>query len=386
VTRVLLLHQPIDGGVARHVIDLFEGLRLRGCDAILAGPAVPSASLLTRSARADVSHVQVPLERAVAPVADVVALGRYSQVLRQWRPDLVHAHSSKAGGIARLGRALHPRIPVIYTPHGYSFAGFFDHEVERSAYRQAERAMARLACFLVAVCEAEGRLAQSVGPASRVRVVHNGIEAAPDGPGDPDVLKLRRRGPVIATVTQLRPGKGVETLIDAVPPIVARHPTVQVAIAGDGPLRPALEQRVRARGVERSVSFLGEHADPLAVLRATDIFVLASWAEAFPYVILEAMSVGLPIVSSDVGGIREAIAHRESGLLVPAADPQATSRALLELLDDRELRRRCGEVGHRVVTERFTRAAMVAGVVGVYEEALRGVRCRPRTFVESPRP
>jgi glycosyltransferase involved in cell wall biosynthesis len=370
VTRVLLLHQPIDGGVARHVIDLFDGLRLAGHDAILCGPAVPSASLLASSAPDNPPYVRLPLERAVAPPADIAALLRYAAIVRRLRPDLVHAHSSKAGGIARLGRFVHPHIPVIYTPHGYSFAGFFEHELERLAYRQAERAMSRLASFLIAVCAAEGRLAASVGPANRVRVVHNGIERAPTGPGDPDVLALAQRGPLICTVTQLRPGKGVETLIDAVPPVVARHPTAHIAIVGGGPLRAALTERVRARGIEQAVSFLGERADPLAVLRATDIFVLASWAEAFPYVILEAMSVGLPIVSSDVGGIPEAITSGQTGLLVPAADAEATSRALIELLDDAELRERCGEAAREVVTERFSRRSMVEGVARVYEEAL----------------
>jgi glycosyltransferase involved in cell wall biosynthesis len=193
------------------------------------------------------------------------------------------------------------------------------------------------------------------------------------------VLELAQRGPVICTLTQLRPGKGVETLIDALPPVVARHPGVQVAIVGDGPLRRSLEDRARARNVEHVVSFLGEHADPLAVLRATDIFVLASWAEAFPYVILEAMSVGLPIVSSDVGGIPEALTHGHSGLLAPAGDAKATARALIELLDDPDLRERLGAAAQQVVRQRFTRTGMVEGVARVYEEALAAGDRRRRT-------
>ena len=140
VTKVLLVYQPIDGGVARHVTDLLEGLQRDGCDAVLCGPAVPSASLLSKSAPADATHVPLSLARAVAPRADLVALRSYARIIREHRPDLIHAHSSKAGGITRLAKLLHPRAPVLYTPHGYSFAGFFEHELERFAYRHVERA------------------------------------------------------------------------------------------------------------------------------------------------------------------------------------------------------------------------------------------------------
>jgi glycosyltransferase involved in cell wall biosynthesis len=202
--------------------------------------------------------------------------------------------------------------------------------------------------------------------------VHNGIEPPPVGPVDPRVRELAARGPVICTITQLRPGKGVETLIDALPAVVARHPLLQVAIAGDGPLRESLASRAREQGVADAIHFLGEHADPIAVLRGADLFLLSSWAESFPYAILEAMAVRLPVVSSDVGGIPEAITDRESGLLVPAKDAAATARALIELLDRDELRARLGAAAARVVRLRFNRQQMVDGVARVYEHVTSG--------------
>jgi glycosyltransferase involved in cell wall biosynthesis len=376
VTRVLLIHQPVDGGVARHVVDLADGLQQRGYEPVTCGPAVPSPSSLADAAPSTAAHVRLPMERTVAPMADLAALRQYSQIVRAVAPDVVHAHSSKAGAIARLGRVLHPRVPVIYTPHGYAFAGFFENELERIAYRQAERALAKLTSFVIAVCGAEAELACTVGPVKRVRVVHNGIDGAPAGAADARVLELAQRGPVICTLTQLRPGKGVETLIDAIPRVLAHDPQVQVALVGDGPLRDALIARAGSAGVAHAVHFLGEHGDPLAVLRAADLFVLPSWAEAFPYVILEAMSVGLPIVSTRVGGIPEALTDRATALVVPPREPVAMSRALVELLADRELRMRLGDAATRMVTK-FSRARMVDGVTGVYKEALR--RRRPKS-------
>jgi glycosyltransferase involved in cell wall biosynthesis len=365
------VHQPIDGGVARHVVDLFEGLTPREWEVILCGPAIPSASLIAAVPAAEPPHVPLALTRSIDARRDVRALLAFARIVRRVRPDVIHAHSSKAGAVARLAKPLNPSVPVLYTPHGYAFAGYFETERERRIYRGIERAMARLARFVVAVCEAEGRLAASVGPAERVRVVHNGIGGVPQESGsDPAMQALAARGPLICTLTQLRPGKGVETLIDALPALVAKHPRVQVAIVGDGGLRQALIERARSLGVGQTVHFLGERPEPFAVLTAAGVFVMTSWAEAFPYVILEAMAAGLPIVASDVGGIAEAIQDGRTGLLVPVRDPQSTADALIALLDDPALGPRLGAQAHETATRRFSTSRMIDGVTAVYREAL----------------
>ncbi len=366
MTRVLLIHQPIDGGVARHIADLYAGLRADGFDVILCGPAVPLA--LRSATAAPAQHAALALQRAVAPRADLPAVKRLAEIVRALRPDIVHAHSSKAGAVARLARLVHPRTPVLYTPHGYAMAGFFEHRLERLAYGEAERSLGLLTSRVIAVCEAEARLARRVMPANRVRVVHNGIDPVPPGPADPRVLELAGRGPVVCAVSRLQPGKGLETLIDAWPETIAGSPKLQLALVGDGSLRASLQARVRDRGVEASVHFLGEYADPMSALRAADVFVFPSWVEAFPYAILEAMSMGLPIVSSNVGGVGEALVDGDSGLLVPARRPDALAAALLTLLGDAELRARVGVAAKEAVGRRFTRQSMMNGVASVYRE------------------
>jgi glycosyltransferase involved in cell wall biosynthesis len=291
--------------------------------------------------------------------------------MRRVRPDIVHAHSSKAGAIARLARVSHPRTPVVYTPHGYAFAGHFSGSGERLAYRGIERVLAPLSSRVVCVCEAEAVLARSVGASARVRIVHNGIEPADDGQIDPRIEEISVRGPVIGALTLLRPGKGLQTLIDALPQVLATHPNAQVAIYGEGPELQALLARARTRGVERATHFLGATANPMAALRAMDVFVHPSWAEAFPYVILEAMSLGRPIVASDVGGIREALLDGESGLLVPARDSGALARALTGLLDDPRRGAEMGEMARQRAGSQFTLSAMIDRLVDVYDELMR---------------
>jgi glycosyltransferase involved in cell wall biosynthesis len=364
VTRVLLCHQPADGGVGRHISDLALGLQERGYEVLLCGPAIPPGL----AGHDGVRHMSLDLRRAVAPRPDLAAVASFTRILGDVSPDIVHAHSSKAGAVARLARLARPRTPVVYTPHGYSFAGYFSRSAERLAYRGIERILAPLATRVVCVCEAEARLARSVGPSGRVRVAYNGIAPAADGPIDPRVAELAGRGPVIGALTLLRPGKGIETLIDAVPRVLARHPSAQVAILGDGPDLEALRVRAELREVAHAVHFLRQSAYPLQALRGMDVFVHPSWAEAFPYVILEAMSLGRAIVASDVGGVGEALRDGESGLLVPPRDDAAIAEGLLAALDDPSRRERLGAMALLRVSEQFTQARMVDRLASVYDE------------------
>ncbi|TMK97746.1 MAG: glycosyltransferase family 4 protein [Actinobacteria bacterium] len=375
--RVLLCHQPTDGGVARHVCDLIDGLDGKGHEVVLCSPAIPDG------ARRSVFHVRVDLERAVAPRADIVACGRFARIVRSLHPDVVHAHSSKAGAIARLAKLISPRVPVLYTPHGYAFAGYFSRSPERLAYLAVERALAPIASRVVCVCEAEARLARSIGPPSRVRVNHNGIAPAGAGAVDPLIGELSRQGPVIGALTLLRPGKGLETLIAAVPHVVARHPRAQVAIVGEGPDLADLQAQARTLGVARAVCFIGARADPLSALRGMGLFVHPSWAEAFPYVVLEAMSLSLPIVASDVGGIGEAITDGESGVLIPPRDERALARALIDLLDNSNKATRLGDIALRRVRRDFTREKMIDRLSELYEEC--AARSSPPPGAPPPR-
>jgi glycosyltransferase involved in cell wall biosynthesis len=362
--RVLLVSQPTDGGVFRHVTDLAEGLPAHGFDVALAAPPLqtpPPAGVV----------VEVPLVRATSPRDDARAVARLARAVRELRPDLVHAHSSKAGAVARLARALAPGTPVLYTPHGYAHAGHFESAAQRRAYALAERALTPLATRIVCVCEAERRLALGLGAGARARVVHNGIDVPPDSPVHPEIAALRAVGhPVLATLTLLRPGKGIETLLDALPSVLAAHPAVRLAIAGTGVDRDSLESRARALGVAEAVRFLGFARDSASVLRGADVFVSASWAESFPYVILEAMAIGVPTVATRVGGVGEALRDGDTGLLVAPRDAPALARAISALISDRGRADEMGDRARSEVRARFTRERMLDGLASVYRDVL----------------
>jgi glycosyltransferase involved in cell wall biosynthesis len=203
-----------------------------------------------------------------------------------------------------------------------------------------------------------------------VRVVYNGIDPAAEGPSDPRLLELAKLGPVVGALSHLHRRKGLDTLIDATPRVLDRHPRAQIAIVGEGPEIDALRSRAASRGVAGAVHFLGPSANPICALRGMQVFTHPTWADAYPYVILEAMSAGVPIVASDVGGIGEAIVDGESGVLVPPRDANRLAEGLTGLLDDPE-RRSSMSIAARVRLERnFTLAAMVEATIAVYDEVL----------------
>lgn len=363
MVRVLLVHQPVDGGVGRHIADLAAGLAGAGYEVITCSPSEAAEDSVS-------AHLKLEMRRSITPASDFSSVSRFRSIVRSVKPDIVHAHSSKAGVIARLANTFSTRTPLIYTPHGFAFAGFFERRAEHTAYRAVERALAPLCRRVLCVCDFEGGLARGLGRPERVRVVHNGVDTPRSGSVDDRMLALRSKGPVICTIGQFRRGKGLETLLDAVPVVSASIPEVQFAIWGDGPELAALYARAQARSGAGSVHFLGATTDPVAALRGASAFAMPSWAEAFPYVVLEAMSVGCPIVATDVGGVAEALGGGMAGVLVDPRDPKRLGSALIELLVDRGRAAALGIKARERVEECYSVDGMVRGIRSVYDEVI----------------
>jgi glycosyltransferase involved in cell wall biosynthesis len=355
--------RPDEGGAFRHLADLSRGVTAAGHDVAVCGPLAHRADDL------DAEVIPLPMTRAIDPRADLASLRGLARIVRAWRPDLIHAHGSKGAVYARVGRPAYPRVPVIYTPHGYPFAGSLPAPA-RKRYKQIERLLSRLSTMVICVCEAERRLALSVGT-PRTTVVHNGTEPDPPRQVASSMEALRGGGPVVVAVTGLRPGKGVETLVESWPAVLERRPEAVLAIAGDGIERQRINDLMVTLGIERSVHLLGNIEPAELALWGADLFVSPSWAESFPYAVLEAMAVGLPTVATDVGGTREAVEEGVTGRLVPPRDSAALATAVADVLADGDQLRTMGAAARRRHLERFTVQRMVEATLAVYEETGR---------------
>ena len=210
---------------------------------------------------------------------------------------------------------------------------------------------------------------------SKIEVIHNGVDIDRYHPGPPDPalkqeLGIREGERVVVTVASLRPVKQIDNLLRAIPAVLAGRPNTRFLLVGDGSERGRLMGLARELGISERVTFAGLRSDIDAILRLGDYFVLPSRTEAFPNVLLEAMASGLPIVTTDVGSVRELVADRESAFIVPPGRPDDLSRAINTLLSDDETASRFKELGRRIVEERFTLEEMCKKRERVFDAVL----------------
>ncbi|MER6322297.1 glycosyltransferase [Streptomyces coelicoflavus] len=382
--RVLHLTQPVDGGVARVVTDLTRAQLAAGMRVAVACPDGSLADRL-RSLGADVRSW--PATRSPGP-ALVPEVRRLVRVLEDVRPDLVHAHSAKAGLAGRL--AVRGRIPTVFQPHAWSFeavggtAGLLALGWERWAARWAART--------VCVSEAERLRGVRAGLRGPWSVVPNGIDLTrfdtdapgeapedpaepgdssdPGDPGDPGGVRLRHGigpdAPLAVCVGRLCRQKGQDLLLSTWETVRARVPGARLVLVGDGPDRARLAARAPA-----SVVFAGTVADATAWYRAADLVVLPSRWEGMALAPLEAMACGRPVVVTDVDGAREGLPPAlVPHCLVPPADPAALAGAVAALLLDAPLRASLGRRGRAHVRSAHDVRRTAAAVAALYDGLL----------------
>lgn len=305
-------------------------------------------------------HLTTPIR----PLDDLRALREVHSALTQLRPDLVAAHSSKAGILARLvGWRL--RLPVVFTVHGWAFTPGVP-AVEAALYRRVERLVGPLAGRIIAVSEYDRRLGLEAGIASpeRLVTVHNGM---PDI--DPELQADPARSPArLVMVARYGAQKDHPTLLRALAAL--RHHAWELDLIGDGPLRAETEALARQLGLGDRVHFLGQRNDVDRRLAAAQISLLITNWEGFPLSILEAMRAGMPVVASDVGGVAESVRDGENGFLVPRGDVDVLRDRLERLLADPGLRGRLGTSGRERFVRDFTLDVAVARTLAVYRDTL----------------
>jgi len=193
----------------------------------------------------------------------------------------------------------------------------------------------------------------------------------------PDIAADGR--PVIGFVGQLKAGKGVHTLIEALSRVLERHPTALLVIVGCDPSETGDYERecrrlAEERRIEPQVIFTGFRRDVPAWMRTFDVFVLPTRYETFGKVVIEAMAAGCPVVASAVGGIPEILCRPELGTLIPPDDPEATAQAIIRYLQEPELARKVGDAGREHVRKHFSLDAMMRKLESLYDELLAGSR------------
>jgi glycosyltransferase involved in cell wall biosynthesis len=325
--------------------------------------------------------IDIPsLVRRISPINDLRGLVALFRHILKIQPHIVHTHTSKAGLLGRLAAWL-ARVPtIIHTPHGHVFYGHFGNSLSR-IFLQMEKLLGRITHHHIALTPEEGKdyLNLGVAKSNNLSVIHSGVDlncfrqSATESNTKREELAIPSDSLVVGYVGWLIPIKGVTYLVKAMAEVVQRHPNSLLLMAGKGDEKGVdeikLKEQVENLGLADNVRFLGWRPDVDKIMGCIDIFVLPSLNEGMGRVLVEAMSAGLPIVASRVGGIPDLIKDGQNGLLVPPADASALAKAISDLLADQEERIRMGEAG-KEMCHPYSVEAMVEQIDDLYKDLL----------------
>ncbi len=302
---------------------------------------------------------------------------KIESILREMKPDVIHTH--QVGPLWYLGRAAaRSGIPVIHTEHIDNVAkakGIWKKLKCRLLWRRAAKYADRFCCVSQDIADSAGRW--GTVPSRKLAVVLNGIDTNVFAERA-ESLTLRRSlgipddARVIGSVGRLNEVKRQDLLIRAVAALRSGLPNVRLLLIGDGPEKENLIVLSKELGLSEAVIFGGYQSQPQRFLQGMDIFAMSSRLEGLPLALLEAWAAGLPVVSSDVGGIPKVVKSGTNGLLFPNGDLEQLVASLERLLSDPELAAEIGRAGRATVLESYTLDRMAAEYERHYREVIDG--------------
>ena len=315
------------------------------------------------------SFFYVPeMVREITPFSDAKALWRLYRIFRDQKPDVIHAHSSKAGFLSRVAAWAAGVKRVYYSPRGYSFLQSDRSDFSRGLYSFLERSASKIG-EVVAVSESEASLARGLG-APKVRVVRDAylgdIPDISDRAQKPDVKEI-----LVCACGRLSFARNPEAFLRLAKLLTDARASLRCLWIGGGELQPSVEKLLKELDMAGKLELSGwvPHDKALRAMARADIFVHYSRWEGLPNTVLEAMACGLPVVASDVVGNRDLIRPGENGYLV-STEAELLERTL-ELADQPELRARLGASGRAMVQAEFSRERMLGEIAGLYASGER---------------
>ena len=352
--RVLhLADNPYTGGIPTHILSVCDAFANRDDVEIVIG-VLPGKT-------DDTFLLDIAKERGIKinlfPMAhtfDVIALRAIAAFIERHEIDIVHVHDYRAHIITQWAKL---DVPIVATSHGPALAPTLRTRLWQFfhlRYMQQRPAV-------VAVSGHVARWLRSKGISeSRVHVIHNAVEApASDGAIARTEFGAKDHDTVFMYAGRLVPGKGLERIIDA----ASTMDDAVVVFVGDGPLRMALEARAESANVR--VHFAGYQNDPWPYYRTADCVVVTSEMEALPMTLIEAASLGIPAIATNVGGVPEVVEDEVSGLLVPPRDEEALAQAF-DRMTDSTRRARYAAGAKQIYDQRFAPNRMADALAEVY--------------------
>lgn len=303
---------------------------------------------------AGVKHFEIKSStREMSIVSDVKALFQTIKLLREQKPDIVHTHTPKPGLWGRLAAGICRTPIVVNTIHGL-YVLPSDRLLKRTIFYSAERIAAMFSDAELSQSIEDIPVLKSIGiPEEKLILLGNGVDLSKNLPStESDAARSRIRQELkvaddeilIGSVGRLVAEKGFIELFDAIEMVKESCPKARFVVVGrNDPSKPdALDEAEVVRAREMGVLFIGYRKDVADILKAMDIFVLASRREGFPRAAMEASATGLPVIATNIRGCRQVVDHDESGYLYEVGDTRQLANHLVHLADNPPIRQEMG--------------------------------------------
>ncbi len=358
----LITRMDVIAGAQNHVRDISIALQHEGHQVIVVTGGNSSRYPDVLDEGISVNYI-AELLRDINLLLDIKAFLKMRRLFKKLQPDIIAIHSSKAGIIGRLV-AFSLRIPVVFTAHGWSFTDGVQLS-KRVIYRWIERIAAIVSDGVITVSDYDMQLALTYKVVSmkKITTIHNGVHDI-----DRNLYCKQTVGvPKIIMVARFAPPKKQLELLHVLMQLQQYEWTMH--FIGDGPELEEARKLVDSVNIHSCVHFEGASENVCLHLSNAHIFILLSDYEGLPLSILEAMRAGLPVIASNVGGVKEAVTA-ENGFLVETTDTESIKKSIVQLISDKKMRMSMGHNSRQLYEEHFTFQRMLTETRDFYQKII----------------
>lgn len=393
-TILFIITQSEFGGAQTYIFDLARKLNKDYRIGVIAGCQNMDNIFKQKLIDQKISYYCVPsLKRSISPINDIKAIYKLINIINLIKPSVLHLNSSKVSIIGSIVGAiikskyygLNPKI--IYTVHGWVFLEP-QNKLTNKIYKFAEKFTSKYKNTIICINNNDATVAKNTLniPANKIKIISNGIEISSEFKEKQNALnsllskpnltklKINKNTTLIGSIGNLYPTKDFITFIKAFKLTktalqiqINNDINIKAIIIGEGAERNKLEKLIREENLTDDIFLAGSINNARSFLKAFDIYICSSIKEGLPYTLLEAGLANLPVIATDVGGIKDIIINNENGALVNPKDSQALAQATKKLIDNADIRALYATNLNKTISKNFTLNSMITKTKKLYD-------------------